>query len=87
MNIPNFLTLLRILLVPILIIFLIEGKGSYAFMVFVLLYMPCIVTAAAFKQEFGTWKWFGVAVAYEMVLAWGVAFIIYQGGTLLGIGV
>jgi cardiolipin synthase len=36
MNIPNFLTLLRILLVPILVIFLIEGKGNYAFMVFLI---------------------------------------------------
>ena len=35
MNLPNFLTLIRILLVPILIIFLIEGKGLYAFLVFI----------------------------------------------------
>ncbi|KJR42094.1 iron transporter FeoB [Candidatus Magnetoovum chiemensis] len=60
--------------------------SAYAFMVFVLLYMPCLVTAFAFKQEFGTWKWFGLAVVYEFTLAWGVAFIIYQGGTFLGIG-
>jgi ferrous iron transport protein B len=61
--------------------------SAYAFMVFVLLYMPCLVTAAAFRQEFGTWYWFGVAVAYELVLAYGLAFTIYQGGKLLGIGV
>ncbi len=60
--------------------------SAYAFMVFVLLYMPCLVTAFAFKQEFGTWKWFGVALIYGFTLAWGMAFIIYQGGTLLGIG-
>jgi ferrous iron transport protein B len=59
---------------------------AYAFMAFVLLYMPCIVVAFAFRQEFGSWKWFGVALAYEMALAWGVAFTIYQGGKLLGLG-
>ncbi|ODS33086.1 MAG: ferrous iron transport protein B (GTP binding) [Candidatus Scalindua rubra] len=57
---------------------------SYAFMAFVLLYAPCMVTAIAFRQEFGTWKWFGVAFVYEFILAWVVAFAIYQGGSLLG---
>ncbi|NTU48361.1 MAG: ferrous iron transport protein B, partial [Syntrophobacteraceae bacterium] len=59
---------------------------AYAFMVFVLLYMPCVVVAIAMRQEFGGWKWFGVAFAYQTALAWGVAFVIYQGGTLLGLG-
>ena len=35
MNIPNFITLIRILLVPLLVIFLIEGKTSYAFLTFI----------------------------------------------------
>jgi ferrous iron transport protein B len=60
--------------------------SAYAFMVFVLLYMPCMVVAVAFRHEFGSWKWFGVAFGYEMVLAWVVAFAIYQGGKLLGLG-
>ncbi len=59
---------------------------AYAFMVFVLLYMPCVVVAIAMRQEFGSWKWFGVAFAYQSALAWSVAFIIYQGGRLLGLG-
>jgi len=60
--------------------------SAYAFMAFVLLYMPCVVVAIAMKHEFGTWKWFGIAFAYQMVLAWGVALVIYQGGKMLGIG-
>ena len=60
---------------------------SYAFMVFVLLYMPCVVVAIAMRQEFGSWKWFGVAFAYQMVLAWTAAMLVYQGGLLLGLGV
>jgi ferrous iron transport protein B len=60
--------------------------SALAFMAFTLLYMPCMVTAAAYKHEFGTWKWFGLATAYGLILAWLVAFIIYQGGRLLGLG-
>jgi len=37
------------------------------------------------RHEFGTWKWAGVTVAYQTVLAWVVAFLIYQGGRLLGL--
>jgi ferrous iron transport protein B len=59
---------------------------AYAFMVFVLLYMPCVVVAFAMRQEFGSWKWFGVTFAYQMALAWGMAFLVYQVGTLLGLG-
>ncbi|SPQ01600.1 Ferrous iron transport protein B [Candidatus Sulfobium mesophilum] len=60
--------------------------SAYAFVAFVLLYMPCVVVAIAMRQEFGTWKWFGIAFVYQMTLAWGVAFLIYHGGKLLGIG-
>jgi ferrous iron transport protein B len=60
--------------------------SALAFMAFTLLYMPCVVTAAAFKHEFGTWKWFGVATGYGLILAWLVALIINQGGRLLGLG-
>jgi ferrous iron transport protein B len=59
---------------------------ALGFMVFVLLYMPCVVVAIAMRQEFGGWKWFGVAFAYQTALAWGMALLIYQGGRLLGLG-
>jgi ferrous iron transport protein B len=60
--------------------------SAYAFMVFVLLYVPCMVVAAAMRQEFGSWRWFGVMVAYQSALAWIAAFVVYQGGRLLGLG-
>jgi len=60
--------------------------SSYAFMAFVLLYMPCVIVGVAMRQEFGTWKWAGVGFLYQTVLAWVVALIIYQGGNLLGLG-
>ncbi|MEW6739611.1 MAG: ferrous iron transport protein B [Nitrospirota bacterium] len=60
--------------------------SAYAFIAFVLLYMPCVVVAIAMRQEFGTWKWFGIAFAYQMALAWVTAFVIYQGGKIIGLG-
>jgi ferrous iron transport protein B len=59
---------------------------ALAFMVFVLLYMPCVVVAIAMRQELGGWRWFGVAFAYQSTLAWGMALLVYQGGRLLGLG-
>ena len=60
--------------------------AAYAFIVFVLLYMPCVIASVAMVQEFGTWKWYGIAFAYQMALAWGMAALVYQGGRLLGLG-
>ncbi len=60
--------------------------SAFAFMVFVLLYMPCVVVAIAMRQEFGGWRWFGVAFLYQTALAWIVALVVYQGGRLLGLG-
>jgi ferrous iron transport protein B len=59
---------------------------ALGFMIFVLLYMPCVVVAIAMRQEFGGWKWFGVAFAYQSALAWGMALLVHQGGRLLGLG-
>lgn len=59
---------------------------AYSFMVFVLLYMPCIVTGIAIRHEFGSWKLFYISIAYGLTLAWTSSFIIFQGGKLLGLG-
>jgi ferrous iron transport protein B len=60
--------------------------SAYSFMAFVLLYMPCMVTAAAFKHELGSWKWFGLACAWGLATAWVTSFLIYQVGSLIGVG-
>jgi ferrous iron transport protein B len=64
------------------------GHGALAsvgFMVFVLLYTPCMVAVAAERQELGAkWTWF--SVIGQLVLAWLVALIIFEGGLLLGLG-
>ena len=55
---------------------------AYAFMVFVLLYFPCVATITTLRKEIGAkWAWF--SVIHSFVLAWVVSFVIYQVGMLL----
>jgi ferrous iron transport protein B len=61
--------------------------AAYSFLTMVLLYTPCIATLGAIKSETQSWKWPLITASYLFVLAWGVAFIVYQGGMLLGLGV
>ncbi len=57
--------------------------AALAFMVFVLLYFPCIATFVAIKNESGGWKWAVISAVYTIVLAWIVAFIVYRTALLL----
>ncbi|MBW2176390.1 MAG: ferrous iron transport protein B [Deltaproteobacteria bacterium] len=57
---------------------------AFVMMVFVLLYMPCLATVAAIRRETGSIKWMTFSIVYTTTVAWGVSFIIYQGGRLLG---
>ncbi len=59
---------------------------AYTFMVFILLYVPCISTLAVLKKESGSWRWPLFTIAYTTSLAWIAAFIVYQGGLLLSGG-
>ena len=59
--------------------------AAVAFMVFVLIYIPCMVAVAAERQELGN-KWTMVSVIGQTVLAWLRAFVVFQGGKLLGLG-
>ena len=59
--------------------------SAYAFMAFTLLYMPCIAAFATMKREMNSWKWTLITVSYQTGVAWLVAFIIYQGGLLIGL--
>ncbi len=56
---------------------------AFGYMVFVLIYFPCIATLAAIKGETGSWKWTCFVAGYTTVLAWVVSFLIYQVGGLL----
>ncbi len=55
---------------------------AYCYLLFVLLYFPCIATITAIKHETGSWKWALFAACYTTVLAWFVSAVVYQIGSL-----
>ena len=54
---------------------------AYAFLIFVLLYFPCIATIVAIKNESGSWRWACFAALYTTGLAWVVSAAVYQIGS------
>ena len=56
--------------------------SAYCFLVFCLLYMPCIATLATIKREMGGWKYAFSVVLFQTSVAWIVSFIIYNVGGL-----
>ena len=56
---------------------------AYCFLLFVLLYFPCIATVAAIKGETGSWRWALFAAGYTTLLAWVVSTLVFQLGRLL----
>jgi len=57
--------------------------SAYAYMAFNLLCMPCFAAVGAIKREMGSWKWTLRTVAFQMVVAYIVAFLIYNIGNLI----
>ena len=57
---------------------------AYAFMAFCLIYVPCLATIAVIKRETNSWRWPAFVIVYSIALAWIVAMLIYQIGSLLG---
>ena len=59
--------------------------GALAYMVFILLYFPCVATFIAIRNETGSWKWALLTAVYTIVLAWLAAFATYHlAGLFLG---
>ncbi len=56
---------------------------AYSFMLFVLIYTPCLSTVAVLKQESKSWSFTVIAVAWPLFLAWLTCFIFYQVATYL----
>ena len=57
--------------------------SALRFMLFILLYCPCIATVVAIVRETHSWRWGAFSVIYNTVFAWIVAFIVYQTAQLL----
>jgi ferrous iron transport protein B len=54
-----------------------------SFLIFILIYFPCIGVVAAIKNESGSWKWAAFTVLYTTSLAWITAFIVYNVSSLI----
>ena len=57
--------------------------AALAYMVFILLYFPCIATFVAIKNESGKWKWAIITAVYTILIAWVAAFITFRLASLL----
>ncbi|CAM3646580.1 ferrous iron transport protein B [Mesobacillus zeae] len=58
--------------------------AAYSFMVFILLYVPCLATAATIYKETGSRRWTAFSIGYALLIAYLLSFIVYQGGKLAG---
>ncbi len=56
--------------------------SGFAFMLFVLLYTPCVVALITAVRELGNWKWSVFSVCYQLFLAWTAATVVYQIGRI-----
>ncbi len=57
--------------------------AGYAYLIFILLYFPCIATIAAIKNETGSWRWAVFAAVYTTVVAWVASAAVFQIGNLI----
>jgi ferrous iron transport protein B len=58
--------------------------AALAFMVFALLYFPCLAALAAIRKETGSWRWVALSVVYNTAVAWLVAWVVYTLAMLVG---
>ena len=55
---------------------------ALSFMLFVLIYFPCVATVSAIVHESSSWKWGLFVIGYTCLLAWAVSFVVFQAGSL-----
>jgi len=56
----------------------IDWIQAYSFMLFVLIYTPCLATVAVLRQESRSWSFTALAIAWPLLLAWLVSFVFYR---------
>jgi ferrous iron transport protein B len=56
---------------------------ALSFMVFILIYFPCVAVIATIRRESGSWKWAAFVMVYTTAIAWLASFIIFQAGNLI----
>jgi ferrous iron transport protein B len=55
---------------------------AFSFMIFILIYFPCIAVVAAIRKESGKWRWPAFVAAYTTAIAWLMAFAVFQIGSM-----
>lgn len=60
-----------------------DPATALGYMVFMLLYVPCVATLATMKRESGSWKWPVFSALFSITVAWSAAFAIHQIGLLI----
>ena len=58
--------------------------NGYCMMLFSLLYVPCAATIATIHAESKSWRWTAFSVVFQICVAWGITFVVYQVGRLIG---
>ncbi|MED4832696.1 ferrous iron transport protein B, partial [Geobacillus stearothermophilus] len=58
--------------------------SAFSFMVFVLLYTPCLATVAAIRKETGSWKWTLLSIGISLTVAYMISLLVYQAGKIVG---
>jgi len=56
---------------------------AFTFLIFILIYFPCVAVVAAIKKETGSWKWALFTIVTTTTLAWVISFLVYQIGSLI----
>ena len=56
---------------------------AFSFMLFILIYFPCVGVVAAIRRESGSWKWPAFIVVYTTLIAWLVSFVVFQAGKFI----
>jgi ferrous iron transport protein B len=59
---------------------------AYTFLIFTLLYVPCLSTVGVIRKETGRWSWAAFSIVTSVLLAYLTAFAVYRAGLLLGLG-
>jgi ferrous iron transport protein B len=57
--------------------------SALSFMIFALLYFPCLAALAAIRKETGSWRWVALSVLYNTAVAWLVAWAVHTVGNLI----
>ncbi|MGE7216285.1 ferrous iron transport protein B [Priestia koreensis] len=60
--------------------------SAYSFLVFILLYTPCLATVAVIQKETGSKKWTAFSIVYALIVAYILSLAVYQIGRLVGLG-